>query len=560
MTPTLTPLLKKQVDELFLHWFSQVETQKELRRELANIRNDPTLLNNGCPSPTNLAFTGTHTNNRPQSPPIPPSSPTLTPRSPRRKQSHSFIRRSSQRTPSANAHDDSSEKLQPGYAKHIVKPFYFPFGKPSATTNNETKLQSLKQVFRDLGSNVAKFKDFRLVVQACGLPLYWKAPFFNACGGKANGDVTLSSCITTLQKITSMYHDDASKFFHMLVKKNKNYLEVEDFEVLLKDIIHTHPGLQFLLEAPEFHSRYIVTVITRIFYVINVTWNGRLTLQELRRSNLLQVLRRLEEVEDINEINDYFSYEHFYVIYCKFWELDTDHDMVISQQDLSCYANGSISDVMIERLFSGCITHGASFRERQMSYVDFVWFLLSEVDKSTHTAIEYWFRCMDMDGDGIISQYEMEYFYNDQLRKMEELGMETLSFVDCLCQVYDMVNPAEKNKITLRDLKNCKLAANFFDTFFNLEKWLEHEQKDPFQLYKDDGEEESSSWDRYVIEEYELLVAEEGNMQSMECEEDFEVEGNSYEELLTQNSLDSLSLGPALSHNGIYATKDSIYK
>ena len=97
------------------------------------------------------------------------------------------------------------------------------------------------------------------------------------------------------------------------------------------------------------------------------------------------MLKRLEEGEDINEINDYFSYEHFYVVYCKFWELDTDHDMVISQQDLSCYANGSISDVMIERLFSGCITHGASFRERQMSYVDFVWFLLSEVDKSTPT-------------------------------------------------------------------------------------------------------------------------------------------------------------------------------
>ena len=29
--------------------------------------------------------------------------------------------------------------------------------------------------------------------------------------------------------------------------------------------------------------------------------------------------------EDINKVLKYFSYEHFYVIYCKFWELDTDH-------------------------------------------------------------------------------------------------------------------------------------------------------------------------------------------------------------------------------------------
>jgi len=561
MTPTLTPLLKKQVDELFLHWFSQVETQKELRKELAGIRNDPTLLN-GCSSPTNLAFTGTHTNNRPHSPPIPPSSPTLTPRSPRRKQSNSVLRRSQQRSVSVSSNqEEPTRQLQPGYAKDKIKPFYFPFGSPATGKVDTDKVaQSLKAVFQDLGSNVAKFKDSKQIMEALSFPLYWKAPFFNACCGKASGEVTLGNCMMTYQKLTTSYHDDAARFFHLLAKKNKNYIEVEDFEVLLKDIIHTHPGLQFLLDAPEFHSRYIVTVITRIFYVINVTWNGRLTLQELRKSNFLQVLQRLEDVEDINEINDFFSYEHFYVIYCKFWELDTDHDMVISQSDLSCYANGSIADAMIERLFSGCVTHGASFRERQMSYVDFVWFLLSEVDKSTPTAIEYWFRCMDLDGDGIISQYEMEYFYNDQLRKMEELGMETLTFVDCLCQVYDMVNPKEKNMIKLRDLKGCKLAPNFFDTFFNLEKWLEHEQKDPFQVSKDDGEEETSAWERYVMEEYELLVAEEGNMQSLDCDE-FDAEGSSsYEDLLTSNSLDSLSLSAGITQNGLYGHQNSIYK
>ena len=26
------------------------------------------------------------------------------------------------------------------------------------------------------------------------------------------------------------------------------------------------------------------------------------------------------------QVRDYFSYEHFYVLYCKFWELDLDHD------------------------------------------------------------------------------------------------------------------------------------------------------------------------------------------------------------------------------------------
>ena len=31
------------------------------------------------------------------------------------------------------------------------------------------------------------------------------------------------------------------------------------------------------------------------------------------------MLRVVEEEPDINKVNDYFSYEHFYVLYCKFW-------------------------------------------------------------------------------------------------------------------------------------------------------------------------------------------------------------------------------------------------
>lgn len=60
-------------------------------------------------------------------------------------------------------------------------------------------------------------------------------------------------------------------------------------------------------------------------------------MMELRRSNFLQTLALLEEEDDINQITDYFSYEHFYVIYCKFWELDTDHDLYIDAKDLGRY-------------------------------------------------------------------------------------------------------------------------------------------------------------------------------------------------------------------------------
>lgn len=42
---------------------------------------------------------------------------------------------------------------------------------------------------------------------------------------------------------------------------------------------------------------------------------------------------------------------------------------------------------------------------------------------------------MDLDGDGYISMYELEYFYEEQMQRMEAIGIETLPFNDCLCQV-----------------------------------------------------------------------------------------------------------------------------
>lgn len=42
---------------------------------------------------------------------------------------------------------------------------------------------------------------------------------------------------------------------------------------------------------------------------------------------------------------------------------------------------------------------------------------------------------MDIDGDGYISMYELEYFYEEQMQRMEAIGIETLPFNDCLCQV-----------------------------------------------------------------------------------------------------------------------------
>ena len=49
----------------------------------------------------------------------------------------------------------------------------------------------------------------------------------------------------------------------------------------------------------------------------------------------------------------------------------------------------------------------------------------------------------------------------------------------------DMICPALGDKISLTDLKTCRMTPMFYDTFFNLEKYLDHEQRDPFVTQRD---------------------------------------------------------------------------
>ena len=73
------------------------------------------------------------------------------------------------------------------------------------------------------------------------------------------------------------------------------------------------------------------------------------------RGDLLAVLAQLDTEDDINKVHKYFSYEHFYVVYCKFWELDSDHDFLLSREDLLRYGNHSLTFRIVDRVFAQVI-------------------------------------------------------------------------------------------------------------------------------------------------------------------------------------------------------------
>lgn len=130
--------------------------------------------------------------------------------------------------------------------------------------------------------------------------------------------------------------DPHRRLFNLLRSDNKDFLERKDFMPVMKTLLEYHPGLEFLKFHPDFQEKYSDTVIMRIFYTNDLNGDDKIFYREFRKSNILNIFRKVCEEPDINKIREYFSYEHFYVIYCIFWELDTnEHDFLLDKEDFS---------------------------------------------------------------------------------------------------------------------------------------------------------------------------------------------------------------------------------
>ncbi|KAH9658904.1 putative serine/threonine protein phosphatase 2A regulatory subunit B''gamma [Citrus sinensis] len=411
-------------------------------------------------------------------------------------------------------------------AKELIPQFYFQNGRPLPNELKEQCLFRINQFFYG-HSDGLQIQEFKLVTkEICKLPSFFSTALFRKIDVNNTGLVT--SCIealAVLKKIaidgrqdafvdywvngSMLTMDTATQIFSILNQPDLKYLTQEDFKPVLRELLATHPGLEFLQSTPEFQERYAETVIYRIFYYINRSGNGHLSLRELKRGNLIDAMQHADEEEDINKVLRYFSYEHFYVIYCKFWELDTDHDFLIDKENLIRYGNHALTYRIVDRIFSQVPRKFTSKVEGKMGYEDFVYFILSEEDKSSEPSLEYWFKCIDLDGNGVITRNEMQFFYEEQLHRMECMAQEPVLFEDILCQIIDMIGPENQSYITLRDLKGCKLSGSVFNILFNLNKFMAFETRDPFLIRQERENPTLTEWDRFAHREYIRLSMEE---------------------------------------------------
>ena len=421
---------------------------------------------------------------------------------------HGDGRREGQRSPGPASRPKTAE----------IPRFYFPGGHKPVPQEVKAEVMGRIDDFFDCrgGAPCQDHAALRpLVLEVLGLPSFFTLPLFkrvvaSSAPGEGDAQQCTREAVKRFWEARLCGRDAASSAFECLrddpARGGRHSISKHGLTDLVTCVAVTHPGLDFLVQTKEFQDRYVETCVYRILYLVNQSDNGLITRKELRRSDLVEVLFDLDQQEDVNLARNYFSYEHFYVIYCKFWELDQDHDFLIARDDLLRYGQHALTSCVVDRIFAECPRKFRCQVPGMMCYEDFVWFILSEEDKTTEPSLSYWFRCLDLACNGVLVAHELEHFYKEQAHRIACLNQEPVAFVDIMTQLTDMLSPELPGLITLRDLRRQpRQASNLLNVLFNLKKFFSFEMKDP----RDKRGAEQTDWVRFATEEYARLAMEE---------------------------------------------------
>ena len=300
------------------------------------------------------------------------------------------------------------------------------------------------------------------------------------------------------------------KFFNLIKSPDRTYIVKEDFRPILQTLLKENSSLAFLKEYPTYQQKYIETVIARIFYMNDSNDDGQITFNDFKKSDLVETIQKIYN-KDVNKIRQYFSYEHFYVIYTTFYQNSTYEykDELYIPKEVFCTYAYNLGMRTVNRIFDEIPRKFISEEKYMMSYEDFIYYMISEEDKTSPTSIKYWFKVIDLNNEGIITKKEMEYFYEEQIEKLKNNKKEVMEFKDVLKKIINLIPPEKENKWNLQNfLDNPENSSIVFNMLLNMNK-INNKGKDSFIINEIEDGKDYTDWDLFAYKEFKRKMNED---------------------------------------------------
>ncbi|KAG6437501.1 hypothetical protein SASPL_102419 [Salvia splendens] len=286
-----------------------------------------------------------------------------------------------------------------------------------------------------------------------------------------------------------------------LDEDSDGFLQPHEMENYIEGLI---PNLAQLRDMPDgFVQMYCRIAAHKFFFFCDPHKRGKACIKKVLLSNCLQELMELhqeseEEATDTEQAENWFSLTSaqricglFFDLYM-FLALDKDMSGSLSKQELRDYADGTLTDIFIERVFDEHVRRGknGNGNAREMDFESFLDFVLALENKDTPEGLTYLFRCIDLNGRGFLTTADIHTLFRDVHQKWIEGGNYELCIEDVRDEVWDMVKPADPLRITLADLLACKQGGTVASMLIDVRGFWAHDNRENLLQEEEEPEEE----------------------------------------------------------------------